>query len=379
MVGINHTFLPLLFITLASLTHGLQEADLVFVGDAMQHKAQIDAAHRPDGTYDYSECFTALNDYISGADYAVVNLETPLGGRPYTGYPCFSSPESYVDALADTGFDLFLTANNHTLDKRDRGLTRTLDSLDAKSLSHIGTYRNKAERDTMLPFIRSVNGFKISFLNYTYGTNGIRLTSDAVVDYIDKELIKMDIDSAKSKGAELVAVCIHWGEEYKLLPNTSQKSLAGFLVENGADMVIGSHPHVIQPIEMRTDTSGNNALVVYSLGNFISNMKTRDTRGGIAVKVKLRRDSTGKARVADASYKMLFTIPASDGHNFRVMPVEHVDHPLWTEKCRQFTESAERIFKTHNQAVSRDSATVQKEKIEIDDKFFHRMLGVLQK
>lgn len=379
MTGIGSTLLPLLFITMASLTHGLQEADLVFVGDAMQHKAQIDAARRSGGAYDYSECFVSLHDYIGNADYAVVNLETPLGGRPYTGYPCFSSPESYVDALRKAGFDLFLTANNHTLDKRDKGLIRTIDSLDIRGIDHIGTYRNLAERDSVMPFIRDINGFKIGFINCTYGTNGIRLTSDAVVDYIDRGRIKADIDSARAHGAELIAVCIHWGDEYRLLPNDSQRRLADFLVDNGVELVIGSHPHVIQPIELRTDSAGNKALVVYSLGNFISNMKTRDTRGGIAVKVKLKRDGEGKARVAQASYRLLFTVPPSDGRNFMVLPAEDVDHPLWKGHCLSFTKSAEQIFNKHNVGVERDTLPVQSTKNEDVDKIFRRMFGVLQK
>ncbi|MCM1504687.1 MAG: CapA family protein [Muribaculum sp.] len=357
MECLQTTLIPLLFITLETLLHGLQEAELVFVGDAMQHKAQIEVAHKRDGTYDYSECFDSISDYIKSADYAVVNLETPFGGRPYTGYPCFSSPESYADALVEAGFDLFLTANNHTLDKLDRGLVRTLDSLDAKNISHIGTYRNKAERDTVLPFIRNIGGFNIGFLNYTYGTNGIRLTTDAVVDYIDRSQIKADIDSTRAHGAELIVACVHWGEEYKLLPNASQRNLADFLVDNGVELVIGAHPHVIQPIELRTDSLNNNALVVYSLGNFISNMKTRDTRGGIAVKAKIKRDREGKAYVADASYRLLFTVPPVDGHNYRVMHAEQVDHPLWTGKSRAFTATAEQIFRKYNKNVRQDSIT----------------------
>ena len=379
MVGISSTFIPLLFLTLASFTHESKEAEIVFVGDAMQHQAQIDAARQPDGSYDYSECFESLTDYVESADYAVVNLEAPLGGKPYTGYPCFSAPANYADALQDAGFDLFLTANNHTLDKRDRGLVRTLDNLDAREIAHIGTYRNREERDSVLPFIRDINGFKIAFLNYTYGTNGIRLTTDAVVDYIDSNAIKADIDSAKARGAELIAACVHWGDEYKLLPNASQRSLAQFLVDNGVELVIGSHPHVIQPIELRSGIDGNKALVVYSLGNFISNMKTRDTRGGIAVKVKLGRDSKGKAHVEGATYKMLFTIPPTDGHNFKVIPVEDVDHPIWNERCRLFTESAEHVFNKHNMDVSRDSLPPQKEKTEKTDDFFSGIFGAFQK
>lgn len=262
------TLLHLLLLSFVSMLFGSEKADIVFAGDAMQHKAQIDAASRGGGVYDYSDCFKALSPYISDADYAVVNLETPLGGEPYSGYPCFSAPDSYLDALTDAGFDMMLTANNHTLDKRDRGLVRTLDKLDERNVTHLGTYRNAAERDSVLPMIVDIAGFKVGFLNYTYGTNGITLSSDAVVDYIDRDKMARDIARTRSCGAELVAVCVHWGLEYQLLPSPAQRQLADFLVEQGVDMIIGGHPHVIQPMEMRRRADGSNVVVVYSLGNF---------------------------------------------------------------------------------------------------------------
>ena len=150
------------------------DATLVFAGDAMQHDRQIEAARRSDGSFDYSAYFRHVADYVSAADYAVVNLECTLGGKPYKGYPCFSAPEEYAVALKDAGFDLFLHANNHCLDRRDAGLRRTLDQLDMLGVPHIGTYRNAAERAKNYPFVADVKSMKIAFLNYTYGTNSIR-------------------------------------------------------------------------------------------------------------------------------------------------------------------------------------------------------------
>ncbi len=331
------------------------EADLLFAGDAMMHQAQIDAARRPDGTYDYKECFSALAPFISKADFAVVNLETPCSGGRYSGYPCFNSPASYPEALKNAGFDLFLTANNHCLDRRDRGLTATLRCLDSLRITHTGTFVDNNEREKSVPLIQEVNGFRIAFLNYTYGTNGIRLTTDARVDYIDRDLICNDIANARLQGAELVCVCPHWGEEYRLLPEVSQKSLASQLLDCGADMIIGSHPHVIQPMEMRKRDDGRKALVVYSLGNFISNMKTRDTRGGAMVRVHLRRDSNGKALVDSAAYSLVFTIPAEAGRNFRAVPAIPDSVPMpWKTHCRSFVESATNIFDRHNLSVPVD-------------------------
>ena len=309
----------------------------------------------------------------------MVNLETPLGGKPYSGYPCFSAPDSYADALTDAGFDLMLTANNHTLDRRDRGLLRTLDYLDSRNVSHLGTYRNKAERDSVLPMIKEVEGFKIAFLNYTYGTNGITLRSDAVVDYIDRSIMASDIDKARAAGAEIVTVCIHWGNEYELLPSKAQKSMADFLIEHGADMIIGSHPHVIQPMEMRKNSKGRNVLLVYSLGNFISNMKTRDTRGGALVKAVLRRDSTGTAVVDSAVYRLVFTLPPTGKDNFRLIPAERCDIGTWETNRKNFLSSAEAIFSRHNKGVACDTTAIPEKKLTPVEIFLLKTFGPLQK
>ncbi len=371
--------LAVILFSLSSLWCG-NEAEILFAGDAMQHKAQIDAAARGRGVYDYSGCFDAVAPYIDAADYAVINLETPLGGEPYTGYPCFSAPDAYLDALSDAGFDLMLTANNHTLDKRDRGLLRTLDRLDDAGVAHIGTYRNREERDSVHPLLRDVNGFRLAFLNYTYGTNGITLRSEAVVDYIDRGIIKSDIEKARAAGAEIVAVCIHWGIEYDLLPSASQKSLADYIVSCGADLIIGGHPHVIQPMEMRKSADGRNVLVVYSLGNFISNMKTRDTRGGALVKVKLDRDALGKAYVANAAYRLVFTVPpVSSGKNFKLVPVENCNSKAWSSHCKAFVQSAETVFSRHNKDVPRDTTPVPSRKMTPVEIFFYKTFGALQK
>lgn len=355
------TYFAPIFISLVSFLLGKDEVEIVFAGDAMQHTAQIDASRNADGTHSYDECFANIADYVSSADYAVVNLETPLGGKPYRGYPCFSAPDSYSQALADAGFDMMLTANNHSLDRLDAGIARTLDVLDKQGIAHVGIYRNKAERDSVLPIIKDINGFKVAFLNYTYGTNGIEIKGDVVVDYIDRELIASDIARSREAGAEIVTVAIHWGNEYQLLPHSSQKSLADFLMDQGVDLIIGGHPHVIQPMEVRHSEKFNkDILLVYSLGNFISNMKTRDTRGGAMIKVKLTRDRNGIARFDNASYRLVFTMPPCDGNkNFILYPAEYCPNNEWRDKCEDFMRSAEAIFNKHNINVPLDTEIFQ--------------------
>ncbi len=345
-----HSFILPLFINLLALIGGYDEAELVFVGDAMQHVAQRDAARTGRDTYDFSKCFEAITPIVSEADYAVVNLETPVGPGPYSGYPCFNASPSYVDALSGAGFDLFLTANNHTLDRNARGLRATISELDSRGLDHVGTYINDSARTASLPLIRNIKGIKFGFLNYTYGTNGINPNQGVVVDYIDREKMRQDVINTRAAGAEMIVVCIHWGDEYFLLPNNTQRQLADYLESLGVDMIIGGHPHVIQPMEFRTNRHfpGKNVLLVYSLGNFISDMKRPDTRGGAMLRTVVRRLDNGTPCIVEAQYRLLFTVPGnSPQNNFHVIEADDTEDP----RAREFARRARQIFDQHNIAV----------------------------
>ena len=337
-----------------------QEVSLLFAGDAMQHKPQCDAALQSDGSYDFNSCYTEIAPYISSADYAVVNLETPLGGKPYSGYPCFSAPDSYAVALKNAGFDMCVTANNHTLDRRDKGLKRTLAVLDTLGLDHVGTYVNKEERSSRLPFIKNVKGIQIGFLDYTYGTNGIPVQGDVVVDFIDTNRMEQDIRELRNAGAEIITVLIHWGVEYVMLPNSEQKKIADFLCSQGVDLIIGGHPHVIQPMEIRHNEEYNkDCLVVYSLGNFISNQQRRDTKGGALIKVTLERDLVGKVTLKAADYSLVFCQqPLNGTRKYKVVPVEKCE-PAWKSICNAFEKSAVSILDKHNIKVGRKAAVVE--------------------
>lgn len=355
------TLFPLL-ISLALLLLQPDEVEILFAGDAMQHQSQLDSAHRGAGKYDYSECFKAIAPYVRSADYAVVNLECPLGGKPYSGYPMFCAPDEYAAALRDAGFDLALTANNHTLDRRDKGLRRTLSVLDSLGIRHTGTFSPAESRKDSVPLMIDIRGFRIAFLNYTYGTNGIRPGAGVAVNMIDTAMIRHDIERALHMGAEIVAVCPHWGVEYRMLPEKSQRRLAGKILEMGADMIIGAHPHVIQPMELKEDSMGRCKLTVYSLGNFLSGMRTADTRGGTTVTVTLRRDRTGRAYIAGAVYRPVFTLtplPGS-GENFRLIWSDiPVPDKLRESQRLKFELSATEIFSRHNINVPRDTVSVQ--------------------
>ena len=278
--------------TLGASAQTPDSISLYFAGDMMQHKAQLNAALQSDGTYDYSGCFTQVIPEIEAADIAVCNFETTLGGAPYAGYPQFCSPDAYAEAVRDAGFDIFLTANNHCMDTRTRGLIRTLDVLDSLGIKHLGTYRNQAERDSLYPYIIDHGGMRIALLNYTYDTNGIPVAKPCIVNYIDTTVIKKDIIRAKELHADCIIACMHWGTEYMTEPDKDQKKLEDWLYAHGVDHIIGSHPHVVQPVRTLPDYRNRpiRHLTVWSLGNYISNMSAPNTDHGLAVTLHLKKN-----------------------------------------------------------------------------------------
>ena len=261
-------------------------------------------------------------EQLSGADYALANLETPLAGGPdYSGYPTFNAPDSLAADLRAAGFDLLSTANNHSLDRGTRGVYRTLDVLDQEGLAHAGTYRSQEERDASSGvYVADVGGISVAFLSYTYGLNGFRLDSDKLyavnlfnLDYYttlsdpDYDRLQADLEAARALDADLIAVIIHWGVEYQNAPNTYQTNMARFLVEQGADLVLGSHPHVLQPYETISVTGWDGrerqGFVCYSLGNFISSQVDPLTDTTAVLTVELTKDNAaGEASVTGWDY-----------------------------------------------------------------------------
>ena len=330
------------------------EATLLFAGDAMQHGPQLKAARQPDGSFDFDYCFTEVKPIVEEADYAIVNLETPVGLSTFSGYPQFSAPASYATALKNAGFDFILTANNHTVDRGHKGLKRTIEVLDSLGLPHVGTYVDSHARDSLLPMIKNVKGFKLGFLNYTYDTNGLPVTGGTVVDIIDRKQMADDIKRAREAGAEILIVSMHWGIEYQMLPPAQVRQLADFLKNQGVDIINGGHPHVIEPMELEHNPAiGRNTALIYSLGNFISNQQQTDSRGGAMAKVTLKRDSAGTAYVDSLAYRLVFVVPKGhDSPNYKLYPAEMVDNPAWNSTRDRFVSNATAIFNKHNVNVT---------------------------
>ena len=305
-------------------------ATLAVCGDAMSHMPLTNDAWNGE-KYDFVRIMSAVQPIVSAADYAVVNLETTLaGGPPYSGYPNFNSPDDMAYGLKETGFDLCLTANNHSLDKGFSGLSRTLDVLDQVGLAHVGTSRTQEEHDYNI-VLADVGGISVAFLGYTYGTNGIPVHKDHPysinlfnTDYLtslstlNTDKLSADLAAAEAMNPDLIAVMIHWGVEYKTTENSYQDEIADFLFEHGADIVLGGHSHVLQPMGMRTisdqDGGSHQGFVCYSLGNFISSQNYELTDTTVALELELTRDNvTGKTEVTGYSYSPMFMLDREEG------------------------------------------------------------------
>ncbi len=301
-------------------------AVLAVCGDAMSHMPVTNDAWNGE-RYDYARIMAAAGPYVEAADYAVVNLETTLsGGPPYSGYPAFNSPDDLAYDLKVLGFDLCLTANNHSLDRGFSGLSRTLDVLDGAGLAHVGTSRTQEERNRGI-VTADVGGVSVAFLGYTYGTNGIPIPKKhpyAInvfnTDYLttlskpDWDRLAADLEAARAMETDLIAVMVHWGLEYKLEQNRYQEELADFLFQNGADMVLGGHSHVPQPMELRTLPDGRQGFVCYSLGNFISSQTKPNTDTTAVLTLTLTRDNeTGEAQVTDYAYIPMYMLHRAEG------------------------------------------------------------------
>ncbi|MBN2522815.1 MAG: CapA family protein [Bacteroidales bacterium] len=267
---------------------------MIFAGDIMGHDTQIVGAYDEAGKrYNYEPTFRYICDYISTADIAVGNLEVTLAGPPYKGYPQFSSPDELALEAKKAGFDVLINANNHALDRGITGFQRTLDILDSLQLLRAGTYRDTSEKEKYHPLIIEKNNIRIALLNYTYGTNGLKIDPPYIINRIDRKQIQVDLEKAKLAEADFTIVCMHWGKEYEREENAEQAELADFIFKMGADAIVGSHPHVIQPIRFLTfpDDSANTYPVVYSLGNFVSNQRAQYKDGGIIAELHFSKIS----------------------------------------------------------------------------------------
>ncbi len=331
----------------------LSRTSLLFAGDLMQHESQLKAARTHDGKHSYSPCYSHISTEVGKADIAIANLETTIGNNRYGGYPSFCAPDSFLHAAKNAGFDVLLFANNHCLDRGKRGALRTMQMMDSIGIAHCGVYRDSTDRKARYPLIIEDKGLKIAILNYTYGLNGIPVPEPLIVNLIDRDVIAQDIKRAKEMKPHAIIACMHWGDEYVSLPPRHIKELAAWLLDNGVDHIIGNHPHVIQPIELRSDsTTAKRNAVVYSLGNLVSGMYARGRDGGLLVRMNLTR-VYNLCWLSSLDYALTWVArPERDGvKNFTILPAHNTGlarNRAAKEKMQQFIDDSRALLKKHN-------------------------------
>ncbi|MDX9872838.1 MAG: CapA family protein [Clostridia bacterium] len=301
------------------------------VGDIMMHNTQLQSGFQAStGAYDFSSFFTYVQPLLSAADLTIGNLETTFAGEKagYSGYPRFNTPEVLAGNLQEAGFDILTTANNHCLDKGVSGLIGTLDTLDAAGIRHTGTFRSTEEQEQIL--LIEKKGVKIAVLSYTYGTNGLKVPSDKpfLVNYLQAERMLADVKKARTEGAQIVIACLHFGLEYQPQPNEEQRQIVRILFDEGVDIILGHHPHVLQPpyIYHYEDAVGfQDKPVIYSLGNFISDQNglERTTAAILNIHIKVGAQNQ-EACLEKVSYIPVKTRRFRQGGklHFEVLPVE---------------------------------------------------------
>jgi len=299
-----------------------------FIGDVMCHSRQLRLARVPeaggtgDAAYDFSPYFRYVKPVLDTCNISVANMEFPVGAEPFSGYPVFSAPESLAREAANAGIDLFLAANNHIIDKGKRGLDSTFAAYGRLPVRFTGIWRDTIEERVTNPAIIDANGFRVAFINFTYGLNGFSVPSPYVVGQLDSLYIKTAIQRARNRGADYIVAVPHWGVEYNLDYHPEQRRWKERLYRWGVDMIVGTHPHVPQAVEF---TDGH--ITAYSLGNFVSNMNVVNSQIGILLVATLVRRENGSIETLPP--RVIWLWCGNEGlleDNYTVIPIESFLH-----------------------------------------------------
>jgi poly-gamma-glutamate synthesis protein (capsule biosynthesis protein) len=320
-------------------------------GDIMFHPSQLDGAYDyKTNTYNFEHSFKAIKSIIREADIAIANFEGTTAGNEvyaYQGYPLFNAPDEALDAIKNAGFDILSTANNHSLDTRKAGIIRTIEQIKARGMEPIGTFTSKPETRVL---IKDVKGIRFAFMAYTEMVNGLEtvLTPedlDVMVNIIDEEKMKEDIIYAKDNNADVIIAYLHWGDEYSRIQAQRQEILADMLFRSGVDIILGSHPHVIQPTQT-LDYDGKTKFIAYSMGNFLSNQRvetlvpygmseqvSKYTEDGIIIDIEIeKKGSTKEISIKNINYIPLWVYKGVKENG----TAEHIVYPIM-----DYIESAE--------------------------------------
>ncbi len=344
-----------------------KEISLLFLGDIMQHDLQIQSAYNAKTKkYDFSSQFEHIQPIIKNADVVIGNLEVTFSGKPYKGYPRFSSPDQLAFDIKNAGIDYLVTANNHIYDYGLKGFYKTLNVLDSADIVHTGTFRNEADKQKRQPMVIEENGFKIALLNYTYEVNGGVYSSKILINEIDKTEIEKDLLETSKTDYDAIIVFFHWGKEYQRTSNSGQKELAKLCFENGANMVIGSHPHVIQEMEKYRYKNKygkeKDVLVAYSLGNYVSNYGTwRYCDGGAMISMKLQQTVSGEIKIKNPGHYLIWVYrpkKTKNGklRNYYVLPVSQFEKDerlgdAYLKQMKLFINDSRSLLKKNNKNI----------------------------
>lgn len=310
------------------------------IGDILIHDWVYQDAKTQSG-YDFTPMFQHISSILQKPDILLANQETILGGEEIgiSSYPLFNSPQEVGDALVQAGVDIVSTANNHSLDKGEKGLIASINYMDKIVLPHVGTYRSREEQQKLV--ILNKNGVKVAYLSYTYGTNGIPVPrgKDYLVNLIDKEKMKEEIHRAK-KEADVVVMSLHWGNEYQRFPTAEQKELGHYLINEGIDILFGHHPHVLQPMEQLKAADGRDCLIVYSLGNFLSgqNWDYKDIGGIATIKITKSINEKGVSIKLDRPDFFPTYVSKQKLRNYRIVPLKEAEHFGLKNATEKYTE-----------------------------------------
>ena len=334
---------------------------LAAVGDIMMYDEQLEDAKQEDGTYDFTSCFSAVSGLTASADITVGNLELNFCGEPYSGYPDFRAPEVLADTLRTIGFDVLQTANTYSIMNGISGLESTLRYLDTAGLSHVGTYASAEDKQTNGGvLLKNVNGVKIAFIGFTKGVNNLTLPegseyavdllyTDYSTDYskINSKAIVESVESAKALNPDVIVAMVHWGSEYSTSVDEGQEQITTLLLENGVDVILGSHSHIVGKMEQRSVTTvdGENktCFVAYSLGNFCAIKKQDYTNESVILNLEFTKNGeTGKTSVTNISYTPLYIIDTGEeaADRFQVLPVRSaITSGLFDEQQQALTDA----------------------------------------
>ncbi len=301
-----------------------KELSVFVAGDALIHQSVYNDAKQEDGRYDFSAMLEALRPVVAKYDLAFYNQETILGGSKLglSTYPAFNSPQEFGDNMLSLGFNLVSLANNHTLDRGEKAILSSLEYWSNKPILYAGSYGSFAERNSHK--ILEKNGIKYALLAYTYGTNGIPVPKgkEYLVNVYTKDMLANDIKAIRQK-VDFLMVSMHWGIEYDFNPSKEQEELARFLSNLGVDLVIGTHPHVVQKAEWINDT-----LVYYSLGNLISGQRGTNKRIGMLGSVNVKKIKDGKVKLSNPRAELIYTYYNQSFRNFKLMWFDEINENI---------------------------------------------------